>query len=133
MDNCNYHSKSCFCQLGQFSAAPKPGSPKACTCKKAEMSGRYSWSAGQPSSSKQKLRIWSNAFVEPLSVVRGGEIVVVEKPWKNSNRLFKFSTSCNPFQFKFNFLFSGIRLRGCKSHFLIIYGVGGEAPADGGY
>jgi len=40
--NCNYHAKSYYCQMGKFSQAPKPGSPKACTCKKVELVGRYS-------------------------------------------------------------------------------------------
>jgi len=40
--NCNYHSKSYYCQMGKFSVTPKVGSPKACTCKKVELVGRYS-------------------------------------------------------------------------------------------
>jgi len=40
--NCNYHSKSYYCQLGKFSEAPKAGSPKGCTCKKVELVGDYS-------------------------------------------------------------------------------------------
>jgi len=40
--NCNYHSKSYYCQLGKFSASPKAGSPKGCACKKVELVGSYS-------------------------------------------------------------------------------------------
>jgi len=41
-NDCNYHSKSYYCQPMQFSLKPKVGSPSACTCKKVELTGEYS-------------------------------------------------------------------------------------------
>jgi len=41
-DNCNYHSKSYFCQNVQQSLTPKEGSPEGCTCKRVQLTGEYS-------------------------------------------------------------------------------------------
>jgi len=40
--NCNYHSKSYYCQLSTVSLKPKPGSPGGCVCEKVELNGKYS-------------------------------------------------------------------------------------------
>jgi len=40
--NCNYHSKSYFCQLATVSLKPKPGSPGGCVCEKVALTGKYS-------------------------------------------------------------------------------------------
>jgi len=40
--NCNYHSKSYYCQRKVYSTAPKKGSPAGCTCKRVELVGKYS-------------------------------------------------------------------------------------------
>jgi len=40
--NCNYHSKSYFCQAVKISTTPKSGSPSGCVCNKVELSGKYS-------------------------------------------------------------------------------------------
>jgi len=40
--DCNYHSKSYFCQLESVHLTPKPGSPLGCRCKKVELTGQYS-------------------------------------------------------------------------------------------
>merc|ERR1719183_3060961 len=40
--NCNYHSKSYYCQSEAVNLAPKDGAPDGCTCKKVELSGAYS-------------------------------------------------------------------------------------------
>jgi len=42
--DCEYHSKSYYCQLESYSTTPKKGSPQGCRCKKVELTGR--WSAG---------------------------------------------------------------------------------------
>jgi len=39
--NCNYHSKSYYCQALTISTNPKPGSPTGCLCKKVELNGAY--------------------------------------------------------------------------------------------
>jgi len=39
--NCNYHSKSYYCQMSRVSLKPKAGSPQGCVCKKVELTGRY--------------------------------------------------------------------------------------------
>jgi len=40
--NCNYHSKSYYCQLSTVSLKPKPGSPGGCVCEKVALNGKYS-------------------------------------------------------------------------------------------
>jgi len=40
--NCDYHSKSYYCQAVQQNLDPKVGSPTGCVCKKVELNGRYS-------------------------------------------------------------------------------------------
>ena len=42
LGNCNYHSKSYYCQTVKFTTKPKPGSPSGCRCKKIELNGKYS-------------------------------------------------------------------------------------------
>merc|ERR1719197_2107930 len=39
--NCNYHSKSYYCQPISVSLRPKSGSPKSCKCSRVELSGKY--------------------------------------------------------------------------------------------
>jgi len=39
--NCNYHSKSYYCQIRKVSLRPKAGSPRGCLCQKVELTGRY--------------------------------------------------------------------------------------------
>merc|ERR1719502_2196611 len=39
--NCNYHSKSYYCQPISVSLKPKSGSPKSCKCSRVELSGKY--------------------------------------------------------------------------------------------
>merc|ERR1719487_374554 len=39
--NCNYHSKSYYCQPISINLKPKAGSPKSCVCSKVELSGKY--------------------------------------------------------------------------------------------
>jgi hypothetical protein len=40
--NCDYHSKSYYCQASQLHLAPKSGSPPACQCKEVTLTGKYS-------------------------------------------------------------------------------------------
>jgi len=40
--NCNYHSKSYYCQPVNLRLKPAKGSPKSCTCSNVDLSGRYS-------------------------------------------------------------------------------------------
>jgi hypothetical protein len=40
--NCNYHSKSYYCQKVDVNLAPRKGSPESCKCYKIELSGSYS-------------------------------------------------------------------------------------------
>jgi len=40
--NCNYHSKSYYCQAFKVGLTPKAGSPVGCTCKKVSLDGMYS-------------------------------------------------------------------------------------------
>jgi len=40
--NCNYHSKSYYCQAQKISLTPKAGSPAGCNCVKVEMTGPFS-------------------------------------------------------------------------------------------
>lgn len=40
--NCNYHSKSYFCQAADVPLKPKKGSPEGCACKLVTLSGKYS-------------------------------------------------------------------------------------------
>merc|ERR1719162_2041361 len=39
--NCNYHSKSYYCQAAKISTTPKSGSPSGCVCNKVELTGKY--------------------------------------------------------------------------------------------
>jgi len=41
-DKCNYHSKSYYCQLAEFSTTPAEGSPEGCVCEKVELTGQFS-------------------------------------------------------------------------------------------
>jgi len=40
--NCNYHSKSYYCQPWKGNVKPKAGSPRSCRCTQIELTGRYS-------------------------------------------------------------------------------------------
>merc|ERR1719183_2188315 len=40
--NCNYHSKSYYCQSESINVQPKDGAPTGCSCKKIELGGTYS-------------------------------------------------------------------------------------------
>jgi len=40
--NCNYHSKSYYCQPIKFDLTPAKGSPRSCKCTKIELTGSYS-------------------------------------------------------------------------------------------
>jgi len=40
--NCNYHSKSYYCQPSDIPLKPKAGSPEACSCKQITLTGKYS-------------------------------------------------------------------------------------------
>merc|ERR1740130_2514804 len=40
--NCNYHSKSYYCQPVNLRLKPAKGSPKSCTCSNVDLSGSYS-------------------------------------------------------------------------------------------
>merc|ERR1719456_392062 len=39
--NCDYHSKSYYCQLIEVSTTPKPGSPLGCMCEKVDYTGHW--------------------------------------------------------------------------------------------
>merc|ERR1719329_209855 len=39
--NCNYHSKSYYCQPVYIKLKPKSGSPKSCKCSRVDLSGKY--------------------------------------------------------------------------------------------
>jgi len=41
-EDCNYHSKSYYCQQESISETPKAGSPRGCRCRKVALVGRYS-------------------------------------------------------------------------------------------
>jgi len=41
-NNCNYHSKSYYCQAADVDLTPKKGSPDGCTCKLVTLNGKYS-------------------------------------------------------------------------------------------
>jgi len=40
--NCNYHSKSYFCQPSAMNLTPKDGSPEGCVCEEVTLTGTYS-------------------------------------------------------------------------------------------
>jgi len=40
--NCNYHSKSYYCQPWRGNLKPRAGSPKSCKCSQIQLTGRYS-------------------------------------------------------------------------------------------
>jgi len=40
--NCNYHSRSYYCQPRKFGLKAKAGSPRSCKCSKVDLTGRYS-------------------------------------------------------------------------------------------
>jgi len=40
--NCNYHSKSYYCQVNAINTRPKDGSPTGCVCANVELTGKYS-------------------------------------------------------------------------------------------
>merc|ERR1719502_842051 len=39
--NCNYHSKSYYCQLKRVDLKPAPGSPRSCKCQLVDLTGSY--------------------------------------------------------------------------------------------
>ena len=39
--NCNYHSKSYYCQLASISLKPKAGSPGGCMCENVALTGKF--------------------------------------------------------------------------------------------
>merc|ERR1719305_224742 len=40
--DCNYHSKSYFCQPSAMNLTPKDGSPEGCMCEEVTLTGTYS-------------------------------------------------------------------------------------------
>lgn len=40
--NCDYHSKSYYCQAKDLNLEPKEGSPRGCVCKEVSLTGKYS-------------------------------------------------------------------------------------------
>jgi hypothetical protein len=70
--NCNYHSKSYYCQLENMDLKPRAGSPKSCKCTMVTLAGKYSagkvvkceqcltvYKAGQKNSCPKGMKIFS--------------------------------------------------------------------------